>query len=86
MDISLVIAILSSVLSILSFAFNRKDKSNKDVGQEQYEKGKLDQQLKNIFEKLSEIEKKLDRQDKEIDEHIKIALDNHIAVYHHKGE
>lgn len=83
--LSTIIAILSITFCIATFVMNRKDKSNKEVGREQYEKGKLDQQLKNIFEKLDKIDSKLDNYDKEIQEKIDIALENHIKVYH-KGE
>ena len=40
--ITLTIAIIGSVLSVITFFDNKKNKSNTEVGKEQYEKGKLD--------------------------------------------
>ena len=42
-------------------------------------------QIKQILAKLEKIDKKLDTYDREIEERIKIAIENHIAIYH-KGE
>lgn len=82
LTIALIISILGIVMTILNFALSRKDKSNKDVATEQYKLGKLDEQLKNIFQKLDKIDAKLDTFDKEIDEKIEKAIKQHEILYH----
>lgn len=85
MDVTLAIAIIGCVISVSSFALNRKDKSSKESGDSNYRQGQLDMQIKQILAKLEKIDKKLDTYDREIEERIKIAIENHIAIYH-KGE
>ncbi len=85
LTIALALSILGSVISVCSFALNRKDKSNKDSGDTNYRQGQLDMQIKQILQKLEKIDRKLDTYDREIEERIKIAIDNHIQIYH-KGE
>lgn len=77
-----LLTIALAVLTILNFAFGRKDKSDKDVGDNSYKQGMLDQQLKNIMEKLDKIEKKLEFYDNEIDARIEKALEIHEKEYH----
>lgn len=85
MDVTLAIAIIGCVISVSSFALNRKDKSSKESGDSNYRQGQLDMQIKQILAKLEKIDKKLDTYDREIEERIKVAIENHIAIYH-KGE
>lgn len=85
MEVTLAIAIIGCVISVSSFALNRKDKSSKESGDSNYRQGQLDMQIKQILAKLEKIDKKLDNYDREIEERIKIAIENHIAIYH-KGE
>ena len=85
MEVTLAIAIIGCVISVSSFALNRKDKSSKESGDSNYRQGQLDMQIKQILAKLEKIDKKLDTYDREIEERIKIAIENHIAIYH-KGE
>ena len=85
LTIALIISIIGCTISVISFALTRKDKSNKDTETESYKFGKLDMQLENIMEKLTKIEDKLDYYDKDVDERISKAIDNHIAIYHKKA-
>lgn len=85
MEVTLAIAIISCVISVSSFALNRKDKSNKDTKDESYHLGQIDTKLKNIEIMLNKIENKLDTYDSEIDDRIEKAINNHIREYH-KGE
>lgn len=85
MEVTLAIAIIGCVISVSSFALNRKDKSSKESGDSNYRQGQLDMQIKQILAKLEKIDKKLDTYDREIEERIKVAIENHIAIYH-KGE
>ena len=82
MTLTLGLSILASVISVLSFIFNRKDKSNKDTSASSYNQGVLDTQLKNIFDKLNKIEAKLDTYEEKIDEKIDKKMAEHIKVYH----
>ena len=87
MEITLAIAIISCVISISSFALNRKDKSNKDIKEEQkqFDKNNLiEYRLTKIEQNIEKILNKLDVYEKEIDDRIKIAIDNHVAIYHNK--
>ena len=82
LTIALALSILGSVISVCSFALNRKDKSNKDTQNDSYKWGIIDTQIKQILNKLDKIDSKLDNYDKEIDERINIALEHHIKEYH----
>ena len=87
MEVTLAIAIISCVISVFSFALNRKDKSNKDIKEEQkqFDKNNLiEYRLTKIEQNIEKILNKLDVYEKEIDDRIKIAIDNHIAIYHNK--
>ena len=87
MEITLAIAIISCVISVSGFVLNRKDKSNKDIKEEQkqFDKNNLiEYRLTKIEQNIEKILNKLDVYEKEIDDRIKIAIDNHIAIYHNK--
>lgn len=85
LTLALAISIIGCVISVCSFVLGRKDKSVKDNGDTSYRQGQIDEKLKNILEEIKKIQKHMEVYDKEIDEKIKIALENHIAIYH-KGE
>lgn len=84
LTIALAISILSIVFTILNFATNRKDKSNKDTENTSYKWGQLDIKLENIEKTLGKIELKLDTYDKEIDQKIDEKISHHIREYHNK--
>lgn len=87
MEITLAIAIISCVISVSGFVLNRKDKSNKDIKEEQkqFDKNNLiEYRLTKIEQNIEKILNKLDVYEKEIDDRIKIAIDNHVAIYHNK--
>ncbi len=88
MEIALALSILSVVITVLNFAFNRKDKAVKDT--KELDEDKSDQKLINyrlgqVEVKLDKILDKLDSYDKEIDERVKKAIEQHIREYHRKG-
>lgn len=88
MEIALALSILSVVITVLNFAFNRKDKAVKDT--KELDENITDQKLINyrlgqVEVKLDKILDKLDSYDKEIDERIKKAIEQHIREYHRKG-
>ena len=85
--ITFAIAIIGSVISVSSFVLNRKDKSNKDIKdeQKQFDKNNLiEYRLTKIEQNIEKILNKLDVYEKEIDDRIKVAIDNHVAIYHNK--
>ena len=85
--LAIIISIVSTVISITNFALVRKDKSNKDIKEEQkqFDKNNLiEYRLTKIEQNIEKILNKLDVYEKEIDDRIKIAIDNHIAIYHNK--
>lgn len=87
LTIPLIISILGAIMSVVSLILNRKDKSNKDIKEEQkqFDKNNLiEYRLTKIEQNIEKILNKLDVYEKEIDDRIKIAIDNHIAIYHNK--
>ena len=85
--LAIIISIISTVISVTNFALVRKDKSNKDIKEEQkqFDKNNLiEYRLTKIEQNIEKILNKLDVYEKEIDDRIKIAIDNHIAIYHNK--
>lgn len=86
LTITLALSILASCISVASFVLNRKDKSNKDVGQDQYEKGKTDQLLTTILDKIDKIEKKLDKSESETRTIVREEVEKHEMLFHHIGK
>lgn len=85
--LAIIISIISTVISVTNFALGRKDKSNKDIKEEQkqFDKNNLiEYRLTKIEQNIEKILNKLDVYEKEIDDRIKIAIDNHVAIYHNK--
>ena len=85
--VTFAIAIIGSVIAVSSFVLNRKDKSNKDIKEEQkqFDKNNLiEYRLTKIEQNIEKILNKLDVYEKEIDDRIKVAIDNHVAIYHNK--
>ena len=85
--LAIIISIISTVISITNFTLGRKDKSNKDIKEEQkqFDKNNLiEYRLTKIEQNIEKILNKLDVYEKEVDDRIKIAIDNHIAIYHNK--
>lgn len=85
MQLPLALSILASVISVSSFALNRKDKSNQDTEKDSYKWGSIDEKLSNIEKTLAKIEDKLDTYDKEVDEKIDVAFKHHLNEYHKGG-
>lgn len=87
LTITLAIAIIGCVISVSSFVIARKDKSTKDVKEEQKQFDKhnlIEYRLNNIDKQLEKILNKLDVYEKEVDDRIEKALKNHILQYHNK--
>lgn len=80
--IALAISIISIVITCLNFAFGRKDKSNKETGDNSYRWGVVETKLDTLSKQLSNLSDKFDKFDKDTEEKIKNAIADHIAVYH----
>lgn len=85
MEISLVISLTSLAIAIANFLLGRKDKSNKEIKEEQKQFSKhdlIEYRLDELSKKVDKILDKLDVQDKETEEKISKALSQHISIYH----
>lgn len=85
LTLALAISIVGVVISVSSFVLNRKDKSNNDTEKESYKWGAIDQQIKQILNKLDKIDNKLDNYDKEIEERVEKAIKQHEKIYHNSN-
>lgn len=88
LTLTLVIAIIGCVLSVSTFVLNRKDKSNKDIKEEQkqFDKNNLiEYRLEKIEQNIEKILSKLDYYDVEIETKVDKAIKNHILQYHNKN-
>lgn len=90
--VALALSILSTVIAVLNFFFSRKDKvvdDTKELGKEKVvdvaDKKLIEYRLEQVEKKLDKILDLLDSYDKEIDERVNKALEQHIKVYH-KGD
>ena len=82
LTLALFLSIISCLIGVFSFFFNRKDKSNKDVETSSYNQGKIDEKLRNIMEKLDNIQRKIDGYDQEMEMAINKAIKLHEELYH----
>ena len=88
LTIALSLSILNAVICVLNFAFGRKDKAVKDtkeeserIGDEKVIKFRLD----SLDKKIDKIIDILDGYDREIDERVEKAINQHIREYHREG-
>ena len=85
MEIALAISILSVIITVSNFVLNRKDKAVKDTKDESKESANqqlIDYRLTQVEKKLDKILDILDSYDKEIDERVNKAMEDHIKLYH----
>jgi len=80
--ISCIIAIIGSILGVVTYFSNKKDKAVKDTKENNYELIKY--QISEIKEDVKTILGKFDNYEKDIDEKIEKAIDLHIKLYHTK--
>lgn len=100
MELSLTIAIVGCVLAIITFVTNRIDKTKKDTKEEtkevneygqnqiliQYQLNELKDNYKDMSVDIKDIKTMVQNQKEMFREMIKEALENHIKIYHKKGE
>ena len=79
------ISIVSIVITVSNFVLTRKDKALKDkeeLDKEINNQQLIEYRLKKVEDKLDKILDILDNYDKEIDERVNKAIDQHIIIYH----
>lgn len=87
--IALVISVLGIVLNIFNFYYARKKDTITDVkeqGKESSNQQLIDYRLTQVEKKLDKILDILDNYEKEIDERVSKVIEEHIKIYHRKGE
>lgn len=85
LTITMAIAILGVVLNVFNFYYTRKKETItnvKELDKESSNQQLIDYRLTKVEEKLDKILEKLDTYDKEIDERIDKALQQHVKMYH----
>ncbi len=85
LTIALALSILSAVITVSNFVLSRKDKAIKDTketAEETSDQKLIDYRLTQVEKKLDKILDILDNYDKEIDERVNNALEQHIKLYH----
>lgn len=95
MDLTLAIAILASVLSVANFVLGRKDKAVKEVKESvkenntpliEYQIDEMKRNYQDIANDIKEIKKMLYENKESIRNEVRNAMEEHIRVYHSKGE
>ena len=89
LTIALVLTILNSAITVSSFVLNRKDKAISEVKEtkdESYLQGTsctlLDYRLTQVEKKIDKMLDILDSYEKEIDNRVEKALEQHIKIWH----
>jgi len=85
-NISLIISIITVVICVLSFFFNRNNDTKNEKNQEKdasYKLGKMEEKIDNVGRQIDKILNRLDFFDNEIDGKIEKAIQQHEKTYHH---
>lgn len=82
--ITITIAIIGCVLSVITFFKNNNKDDSKKSNIDGYNQGRIEEKLSNIEKSLEKIEDKLNNYDVEIDKKVNEALEHHIKEYHNK--
>lgn len=93
--IALAISILNSAFVIINFATNRKDKAIKEVKESakenntpliEYQIDEMKRNYQDIANDIKEIKKMLYENKETVRNEVRNAMEEHIRVYHSKGE
>lgn len=87
--LALAISILGIALNVFNFYYSRKKETItnvKELDKESSNQQLIDYRLTQVEKKLDKILDILDNYDKEIDARVSKAMEQHIEVYHKKGE
>lgn len=87
--VALIISILGAVISVSTFALNRKDKAVKDMKENhqeliEYQLKELKEDYKDIASDIRDIKKMLDTYKETFRTMIKNEIQEHIKLYHSK--
>jgi len=85
LTIALAISILSAVMTVSNFVLNRRDKAIKDTKENDEESSNqklIDYRLEQVEKKLDKVLDILDSYDKEIDNRVNKAMEQHLKIYH----
>lgn len=82
MEITKIASLIAVIISLLSFFFNRKDKSNDEVKEEAGEQSLIKFRLDLLDKKVDKILDKLEQQENETKAIIQEEMNKHILKYH----
>ena len=82
MEITTIASLIAVIISILSFFFNRKDKSNDVVKEEAGEQSLIKFRLDLLDKKVDKILEKLEQQENETRKIIQEEMSKHILKFH----
>ena len=82
MEITTIASLIAVIISILSFFFNRKDKSNDEVKEEAGEQSLIKFRLDLLDKKVDKILDKLEQQENETKAIIQEEMNKHILKFH----
>lgn len=82
MEITTIGSLIAVIISILSFFFNRKDKSNSEVKEEAGEQSLIKFRLDLLDKKVDKILDKLEQQENETKAIIQEEMNKHILKFH----
>lgn len=90
MELSLGISILAVVITVANFVLSRKDKAVKDSKENhqeliEYQLKELKEDYKNIASDIKDIKKMLDTYKETFASMIREQMNEHIKIYHQKG-
>lgn len=83
LTIAVAISIISVIITVLNFAFSRKEKAVKDAKETNMEL--INYRLDELDKNVQKILDKLDNYESETDDKIQKALKQHVEIYHKKG-
>ena len=91
MELAVALSILASVISVSNFVLSRKDKAVKEAKDNntpliEYQLKELKDNYKDISTDIKEIKKMLNDNKESIRDEIRNAMEEHIRLYHSKGE
>lgn len=81
---TLLIAIIGCVLSVMTFFLGRKDKAVKDTKDEASERKLVEYRLDALAKKVDKILEKLENQEKEMRAIAREEIEKHVLKYHQK--
>ena len=82
MEITTIASLIAVIISLLSFFFNRKDKSNDEVKEEAGEQSLIKFRLDLLDKKVDKILEKLEQQENETKAIIQEEMSKHILKFH----